>query len=431
MTTSRDEQFRAYVLASRGQLVRTATFLASGDRFAAEDLVQTALMRLYVAWPRVRTETVDAYARKSLLNALIDDRRRAFTRHERAHAEVPDVGSTTSHRPRPRPRSSPRSPRCRPGCAPPSCCGTWASSACPRLPTPSAAARARSRARPPAGCPSFAPRSPPTSCHPPACPPSSTHRLIFGTPTTPSALPTFEVRMSDITELFKQVAPSADARPPPRPSRPTWPAAGRLCSRDHRRRTIRRSMAATATVAAAAVVAVVVAQIGGGSGTAHPRNADPGPQTAEPSGAQPTVVKTHHKATSIKLVSYKGKQLAGFTVDKVPAGWFLSTSTQFALLIDPNGDKDNDPDAFVGKLAVLTQSSDVHHLPKGTAVTVNGQPGVVTDQGKYGLSLTYNDAGGFGVVIQAPAAAALVRPAARRASPRASTSPATRWQSRG
>jgi RNA polymerase sigma-70 factor (sigma-E family) len=89
---SRDEQFRAYVVSKRGQLVRTATFLASGDRFAAEDLVQTALMRLYVAWPRVRTDTVDAYARKALLNALIDDRRRAFTRHERVHAEVPDVG---------------------------------------------------------------------------------------------------------------------------------------------------------------------------------------------------------------------------------------------------------------------------------------------------------------------------------------------------
>jgi RNA polymerase sigma-70 factor (sigma-E family) len=89
---SRDEQFRAYVVSKRGQLVRTATFLASGDRFAAEDLVQTALMRLYVAWPRVRSDTVDAYARKALLNALIDDRRRAFTRHERVHAEVPDVG---------------------------------------------------------------------------------------------------------------------------------------------------------------------------------------------------------------------------------------------------------------------------------------------------------------------------------------------------
>ena len=90
MTNSRDEQFRAYVASGRGQLVRIATFLASGDQFAAEDLVQTALMRLYVAWPRVRPETIDAYARKALLNALIDSRRRAFARHERAHAELPE-----------------------------------------------------------------------------------------------------------------------------------------------------------------------------------------------------------------------------------------------------------------------------------------------------------------------------------------------------
>jgi RNA polymerase sigma-70 factor (sigma-E family) len=90
-TAARDEQFRAYVLASRGRLLRTATFLASGDRHVAEDLVQTALMRLYVAWPRVRPDTVDAYARKSLLNALIDERRRAFSRRERAHADLPEI----------------------------------------------------------------------------------------------------------------------------------------------------------------------------------------------------------------------------------------------------------------------------------------------------------------------------------------------------
>jgi RNA polymerase sigma-70 factor (sigma-E family) len=99
VTTRRDEQFRAYVLANRSGLVRTATFLASGDRYQAEDLVQTALMRVYVAWPRVRTETVDAYARKAMLNALIDDRRRPFSRHERTQSHIPDVafedGATT------------------------------------------------------------------------------------------------------------------------------------------------------------------------------------------------------------------------------------------------------------------------------------------------------------------------------------------------
>jgi RNA polymerase sigma-70 factor (sigma-E family) len=91
VTTERDEQFRVYVEAQRGQLVRTATFLAAGDHHAAEDLVQTALMRMYVAWPRVRSETVDAYARKALVNALIDTRRKPAHRLEQTRAELPDV----------------------------------------------------------------------------------------------------------------------------------------------------------------------------------------------------------------------------------------------------------------------------------------------------------------------------------------------------
>lgn len=87
----RDEEFRRYVHSSRGRLLRTATFLAAGDAHSAEDLVQTALMRLYVAWPRVRPDTVDAYARRSMLNAMIDNRRRPFARHEDSRAELPEV----------------------------------------------------------------------------------------------------------------------------------------------------------------------------------------------------------------------------------------------------------------------------------------------------------------------------------------------------
>jgi RNA polymerase sigma-70 factor (sigma-E family) len=91
VTTSRDEEFRAYVTASRGPLLRTATFLSSGDRHAAEDLVQTALMRVYVAWPRVRPQTVDAYTRKAMLNALIDNRRRPAARLEHSRSQLPEV----------------------------------------------------------------------------------------------------------------------------------------------------------------------------------------------------------------------------------------------------------------------------------------------------------------------------------------------------
>jgi hypothetical protein len=209
--------------------------------------------------------------------------------------------------------------------------------------------------------------------------------------------------MSDITELFKRVAPPADAEPAAETIDGDVRRGRVALTRDHRRRTIRRSMTATTTVAAAAVVIVVATQLGGSSPSHHNQTIATKTPATHPRAHHSTAVKARpHRSTPIKLVAYTGKQLQGFTVDKVPTGWFLSTSTQYALLIDPQGDTDNNPNAFVGKLAVLTQSKDVHSLPSGTPVTVNGQPGVVTDQGKYGLSLTYNDPSGFGVVIQAP-----------------------------
>jgi RNA polymerase sigma-70 factor (sigma-E family) len=88
---AREDQFRAYVLQSRGSLLRTATLLASGNAHQAEDLVQTVLLRMYVSWPRIRSETRNAYARKMLVNAHLDERRRPYARHEQNHAEVPDV----------------------------------------------------------------------------------------------------------------------------------------------------------------------------------------------------------------------------------------------------------------------------------------------------------------------------------------------------
>jgi RNA polymerase sigma-70 factor (sigma-E family) len=88
---AREDQFRAYVLRSRGSLLRTATLLASGNAHQAEDLVQTVLLRLYMSWPRIRQDTRDAYARKMLINAHLDERRRPYARHERNSAEVPEV----------------------------------------------------------------------------------------------------------------------------------------------------------------------------------------------------------------------------------------------------------------------------------------------------------------------------------------------------
>jgi RNA polymerase sigma-70 factor (sigma-E family) len=87
----RDAEFRAYFEA-RGAVLRRTAYLLCGDWHRAEDLAQTALTRLYVAWPRLhRDGQVDAYARKIVVRAAIDESRRWFRRRETVVDAVPDV----------------------------------------------------------------------------------------------------------------------------------------------------------------------------------------------------------------------------------------------------------------------------------------------------------------------------------------------------
>lgn len=91
MKTERDEQFHRFVLDRRAALVRTATLLTAGDAYLAEDLVQATLTKLYVAWPAFRrADNPDGYLRRTLVNALTDERRRWWRRHERSTANLPD-----------------------------------------------------------------------------------------------------------------------------------------------------------------------------------------------------------------------------------------------------------------------------------------------------------------------------------------------------
>ncbi|SDT62509.1 SigE family RNA polymerase sigma factor [Actinoplanes derwentensis] len=91
MKNERDEQFHQFVVSRRAALVRTATLLTAGDAHLAEDLVQSALTKLYVAWPAFqRADNPDGYVRRVLVNALTDERRRWWRRSERSMAEVPD-----------------------------------------------------------------------------------------------------------------------------------------------------------------------------------------------------------------------------------------------------------------------------------------------------------------------------------------------------
>jgi RNA polymerase sigma-70 factor (sigma-E family) len=94
--SQRDAEFEAYVAAARPRLRRLAYSLC-GDWHAADDVVQTALAKLYVAWPRVsRASDQDAYVRRTVARTTIDESRRPWRRersgldgHDGPDREVP------------------------------------------------------------------------------------------------------------------------------------------------------------------------------------------------------------------------------------------------------------------------------------------------------------------------------------------------------
>lgn len=71
---SGDVEFSEY-FAARVQRFRRVAFALSGDWHAAEDLVQAMFVQLYRRWRRVRPATVDAYARRILVNLFLAGRR--------------------------------------------------------------------------------------------------------------------------------------------------------------------------------------------------------------------------------------------------------------------------------------------------------------------------------------------------------------------
>jgi len=86
-----DGEFSELVAARFPALRRTA-YLMCGDWHQAEDLAQIALIKLHAAWGRVRRrDDLDAYLRKTLLRACIDEKRRARWRREHSASDwLPD-----------------------------------------------------------------------------------------------------------------------------------------------------------------------------------------------------------------------------------------------------------------------------------------------------------------------------------------------------
>lgn len=90
--SDRDAEFGEFLESRAAVMRRTAYLLCGGDWHRAEDLVQTTLTKIYVAWPRIRRDgSVDAFSRKIMVRAAIDDSRRAFRRREAVVDTVPEV----------------------------------------------------------------------------------------------------------------------------------------------------------------------------------------------------------------------------------------------------------------------------------------------------------------------------------------------------
>jgi RNA polymerase sigma-70 factor (sigma-E family) len=86
------EAFRQYVAARSPALMRTA-YLLTGNRADAEDLLQTALAKTYLAWDRIQErDALDGYVRRVLVNTQTSWWRRRKV-DEYPTGELPERGT--------------------------------------------------------------------------------------------------------------------------------------------------------------------------------------------------------------------------------------------------------------------------------------------------------------------------------------------------
>ena len=68
-------------MTARQTHLRRVAYALCGDWHLADDLLQTAFVKLYVAWPRLREpERAEAYTRRILVRAGVDESRRPWRR---------------------------------------------------------------------------------------------------------------------------------------------------------------------------------------------------------------------------------------------------------------------------------------------------------------------------------------------------------------
>ena len=90
MSSARDDEFTEYVAARLPWLGRVA-YLLCQDRHRSEDLVQTAITRLYVHWRRaVAADNMDGYAHTILVRVYLSEQSSAWSRRVRVLPALPD-----------------------------------------------------------------------------------------------------------------------------------------------------------------------------------------------------------------------------------------------------------------------------------------------------------------------------------------------------
>ncbi len=89
--------FEAFAQSQKPKLLRYATVL-TGDPHLAEDIVQDALVRLYVKWRRVsKTDRPELYARRVVTREFLALRRRKATKLTVLQRDIDDVRHEPDH----------------------------------------------------------------------------------------------------------------------------------------------------------------------------------------------------------------------------------------------------------------------------------------------------------------------------------------------
>ncbi len=95
VVADKETEFASFMARSTPALARTA-WLLCGDTHQAEELVQQALMKTYLAWPKARQGEPLAYARRVLANLRIDRWRRRRREVLMSPDRLPDRGTRES-----------------------------------------------------------------------------------------------------------------------------------------------------------------------------------------------------------------------------------------------------------------------------------------------------------------------------------------------